>query len=248
MKNLAGKIAIVTGASKGIGEAIARRFAAEEVAGMALLARGLGAIEALAKELDPTGDRIIAIQCDVSKSDDCKAAVEATLAKFGRVDILVNNAGITRDRMFHKMSDDDWYAVLNTNLGGMYNMTKHVINAMREQNGGAIVNITSTSMMGNAGQTNYSTSKAAMQGFTRALAKEGARKNVRINCVAPGYIDTEMMWAVGEEKVKAGIARHPSQRLASPDEIAAVVEFFCTDDSSWVTGQNIFACGGSTCN
>ena len=153
MKNLAGKIAIVTGASKGIGEAIARRFAAEEVAGMALLARGLGAIEALAKELDPTGDRIIAIQCDVSESDDCKAAVEATLAKFGRVDILVNNAGITRDRMFHKMSDDDWYAVLNTNLGGMYNMTKNVINAMREQNGGAIVNITSTSMMGNAGQS-----------------------------------------------------------------------------------------------
>ncbi|MBE6981650.1 MAG: SDR family oxidoreductase [Ruminococcaceae bacterium] len=247
MKNMKGMYCIVTGAGKGIGKAIAKRFLAEEAAGVAILEWDLALAEATAKELDPTGEKVIAIKCNVADSDMVKAAVDATVAKFGRVDVLVNNAGVTRDRIFHKMTDDEWYTVININLNGMYNLCKFVVPIMREQESGAIVNISSTSLMGNPGQANYAATKAAMQGFTRTMAKELGRKNVRMNCIAPGYIDTEMMRAVGEEKFNAAVARHPMQRMADPDEIASLTAFLCTEDSSWVSGQTIFASGGAIC-
>ena len=249
MKNLTGKYAIVTGAGKGIGASIVKRFLEEDAAGVAILEWDLALAQQTAKELDPTGKRVIALKCDVANSEQVKEAVDGAVAAFGRVDVLVNNAGITRDRIFHKMSDDDWYAVINVNLNGMYNLCKYVIPMMREQQSGSIVNISSTSLMGNPGQANYAATKAAMQGFTRTLAKELGPKNVRINCVAPGHIRTDMMLAVGEEKLREAInTRVPMRRLAEPEEIASIVAFLATEDASWITGQTIFASGGATVN
>ena len=248
MKNLAGKYCVVTGAGKGIGKAIAKRFLEEEAAGVAILEYDQALAETTALELDPTGKKVIAIRCDVADSDQVKLAIDQTVAVFGRIDVLVNNAGITRDRIFHKMTDDEWHAVIDVNLNGVYNTCKFVVPMMRQQMSGSIINISSTSLMGNPGQANYAATKAALQGFTRTVAKELARKNVRMNCVAPAFVDTEMMRAVGEEKLSASISRTPSQRLCQPEEIAAVVAFLATEDASWVTGQTIFASGGSTCS
>jgi len=248
MRNLNGKYCIVTGAGKGIGKAIAKRFLAEEAAGVAILEYDQAMAEATAKELDPTGKRVLAIRCNVADSDMVKAAVEQVVATFGRVDVLINNAGITRDKIFHKMTDDDWYSVIDVNLNGVYNLCKYVVPLMREQESGSIVNLSSTSLMGNPGQANYAATKAALQGFTRTMAKELGRKNVRMNCIAPGYIDTDMMRAVGEEILTRMIKGIPAQRLGDPDEIATVAAFLSTDDASWVSGQTIFVSGGSICN
>ena len=249
MKNLAGKYAIITGAGKGIGAAIAKRFLEEEVAGIAILEWDLALAEKTAKELDPTGKKVITFQCDVSNDEQVKAAIDGTIAAFGRVDLLINNAGITRDRMFHKMTDADWYAVINVNLNGIYNLCKYVVPMMREQQSGSIVNISSTAVMGNPGQTNYASTKCAIQGFTRTLAKELGPKNVRVNAVAPGYIRTDMMLAVGE-KILEGYTSSliPMRRLGEPDELAAVVAFLCTDDASWMTGQTVMVSGGGRTN
>lgn len=248
MKNLAGKYCIVTGAGKGIGKAIAQRFLEEQAAGIAILEWNLELANATAKELDPTGEKIIAIQCNVADSQQVKEAIDQVVAVFGRIDVLVNNAGITRDRIFHKMSDDEWNAVIDVNLNGVFNTCKFVVPMMRQQMSGSIINISSTSLMGNPGQANYAATKAALQGFTRTVAKELARKNVRMNCVAPAYVDTEMMRAIGEEKLMARISQTPAQRMCDPAEIAAVVAFLATEDASWVTGQTIFASGGSVCS
>ena len=248
MKNMEGKYCIVTGAGKGIGKAIAKRFLEEQAAGVAIFEWDLALAEATAKELDPTGKKVIAIKCNVADSDMVKAAVDQTVATFGRVDVLINNAGVTRDRIFHKMTDDEWYTVININLNGMYNTCKFVVPLMREQESGAIVNISSTSLMGNPGQANYAATKAAMVGFTRTMAKELGRKGVRMNCISPGYIDTEMMRAVGEEILSGMIRGIPAQRLGDPEEIASVAAFLCTEDSSWVSGQNIFVSGGAICH
>jgi 3-oxoacyl-[acyl-carrier protein] reductase len=248
MRNLAGKYCIVTGAGKGIGKAIAKKFIEEEAAGVAILEYDLELAQATAKELDPTGEKVIAIRCNVADSDMVKEAVDAVVAAFGRVDVLINNAGITRDKIFHKMTDDDWYSVVNVNLNGVYNLCKYVVPLMREQASGSIVNLASTSLMGNPGQANYAATKAALQGFTRTMAKELGRKNVRMNCIAPGYIDTDMMRAIGEELLNGMIKGIPAQRLGDPDEIASIAVFLSTDDSSWVSGQTIFASGGAVCN
>lgn len=248
MRNLEGKYCIVTGAGKGIGKAIAKRFLEEQAAGVAILEWDLELAQATAKELDPSGEKVLAIKCNVADSDMVKAAVDQVVAAFGRVDVLINNAGVTRDKIFHKMTDDDWYTVLNINLNGVYNLCKFIVPIMREQESGSIVNISSTSLMGNPGQANYAATKAALQGFTRTMAKELGRKNVRMNCIAPGYIDTEMMRAVGEEILGRMIKGIPAQRLGDPDEIATIAAFLSTDDASWVSGQTIFASGGAICN
>ena len=248
MRNLAGKYCIVTGAGKGIGKAIAKRFIEEEAAGVAILEYDEALAEATAKELDPTGKKVIAVRCNVADGEMVRAAVDTVVATFGRVDVLINNAGITRDKIFHKMTDDDWFSVIDVNLNGVYNLCKHVVPLMREQESGSIVNISSTSLMGNPGQANYAATKAALQGFTRTMAKELGRKNVRMNCIAPGYIDTDMMRAVGEEILGRMIKGIPAQRLGDPDEIATIATFLSTDDSSWVSGQTIFASGGAICN
>ena len=247
MRNLEGKYCIVTGAGQGIGKAIAKKFLEEQAAGVAIFEYNYELAQATAKELDPTGEKCIAVKCNVADDAMVKAAVEETMAKFGRIDCLVNNAGITRDKIFHKMTDDDWYAVINVNLNGTYLMCKYVVPIMREQESGAIVNMSSTSLMGNPGQANYAATKAALQGFTRTMAKELGRKNVRMNCIAPGYIDTEMMRAIPKEQFESIPKRVPMQRLAQPEEIASLTAFLCTEDSSWVSGQTIVASGAALC-
>ena len=239
--SLRGKYAIVTGGGQGLGAAMVKRFMEEDAAGVAILDYNLEKAQAVAAEI---GGNILAIACDVSNEEQVKAAVAQVLAAFGRIDILVNNAGIIRDAMFHKMSDDQWNQVINVNLNGLYYCCKHVVPLMREQNYGKIVNVSSTSANGNAGQCNYSATKAAIEGFTKSLAKEGARKNITVNAVAPAHIDTEMQRSVPADILEQSIKRNPSQRLGSPEELASVVYFLASDDSSYVNGIVIPVCGG----
>jgi NAD(P)-dependent dehydrogenase (short-subunit alcohol dehydrogenase family) len=159
--------------------------------------------------------------------------------------VLVNNAGITRDSMFHKMSEENWDIVLDVNLKGVYNCCKNVVAKMREQNYGKIVNMTSVSAFGNMGQTNYAASKAGVIGFTKSLAKEIARNNCTVNAIAPSYVNTEMLQAVPEKVLNKFIASIPMNRLAEPEELASVVSFLSSDDSSFVTGECIVVSGGS---
>lgn len=239
--NLSGKFAIVTGGSQGLGAAMVKRFIAEQAAGVAILDYNLEKARAVAEEI---GGNIIAIACDVSKEEQVKTAIDQVLAAFGRIDILVNNAGIIRDAMFHKMSDDQWNQVVNVNLNGLYYCCKHVVPLMRAQNYGKIINVSSTSANGNAGQCNYSATKAAVEGFTKTLAKESARKNITVNAIAPAHIDTEMQRSVPADILERSIKSNPSQRLGSPDELAAVAFFLASDDSSYVNGVVIPVCGG----
>lgn len=245
MKTLIGKYAIITGAGKGLGAAIAKCFLEEEVYGVALLDRDYDLVSETAQALDPSGKRAAAFPCDVTDREQVKRVLEAVLVRFGKIDILVNNAGITKDRMFHKMSDQDWDAVIDINLNGAYNLCKQVVPLMREQMSGSIVNISSTAAYGNPGQANYSATKAALQGFTRALCWELGPKNVRVNCVAPGFIETDMMLAVPPDQLKNSLDNKvPMRRLGTPEELARAVAFVASDNASWITGQTIFVSGG----
>lgn len=245
MKNLQGKYCVVTGAGKGIGKAIVKRFLDEQAERIAILEWDLALAEATARELDPSGEKIIAIGCNVADSKKVEIAINQVIENFGRIDVLVNNAGIARDSIFHKMTDEAWHSVIDVNLNGVYNLCKFVVPIMRAQCSGSIINLASTSLLGNPGQANYAASKAALQGFTRTLAKELGRKNVRMNCIAPGYIDTEMMRSVGEKILTEMISTLPTQRLGTPEEVASIAAFLATDDSSWISGQTIFASGGA---
>ncbi len=245
MKNLAGKYAIITGAGKGLGAAMAKRFLEEDVAGLAMLDLDFDLVSKTAAELDPSGERAIAVKCNVADIDNVNEAIDAVLAKFGRVDILVNNAGITKDRMLHKMDPKDFLAVINVNLIGTFNMCHRIAPLMREQESGSIINISSTAAYGNPGQTNYSASKAGLQGFTRSLAIEMGPKGVRANCIAPGFLKTDMQMAVPADILEASIkSKVPMRRLGDPSELAAAVAFLASDDASWITGQTIFVSGG----
>jgi len=244
MKNLAGKFCIVTGAGKGIGKAIAKRFLEEEAAGVAILEYDYDLAKATATELDPTGKKVLAVKCNVADSDMVKAAVDEVVATFGRVDVLINNAGITRDKIFHKMEDDDWYAVINVNLNGTYHCCKYVIPHMREQNYGKIVNLSSVSANGNVGQTNYAASKAAVEGFTKSLAKESGRKGITVNAIAPAGIDTDMQRSIPEANMQRLLSNIPMQRLGSVEELANAALFLASDDSSFVNGIVLPVNGG----
>ena len=245
MSDLSGKYAIVTGGNRGIGAAIVKRFLDDGCAGVAILGRKLDQVEAYAAEVDPSGERTFCVACDVGNREQAREAAAKVFEKFGRVDILVNNAGITKDRIFHKMTDEEWDAVINTNLNGPYNMCSAVYPKMREQQYGHIVNIASVSAWGNAGQANYAASKAGLMGFTRTLAKEGGPKNVIVNAILPGTIETDMLKAVPPEKYAAYTAAVPLHRLGQPSELAAVVSFLASDDASYVTGQCITVNGGT---
>lgn len=244
MYNMSDKCAVVTGAGKGIGRVIAQRLLSEG-ARVALLDYDEAMVINTAKELDPTGEKALAVKCDVSNEENVKAAFEQIYAQFGKVDILVNNAGIIRDVIFHKMTPAQMHQVIDVNFFGTYNCIAQVTPGMREQNYGKIVNISSTSSYGNAGQANYSASKAAIEGMTRTLAKELGRKNITINCVLPGFIDTEMMRSVPAEQLDRMISNTPLKRMGAPEEVAALVAFLASDESSYVSGTCIICSGGS---
>lgn len=244
MGNLNGRYAVVTGAAKGIGRAIAERFLQDGVAGVALFDMDEAMVQATAKELDPTGEKVLGIACNVANQEIVNAAMATVTEKFGRIDILVNNAGITRDAMFHKMTDAQARMVLDVNFYGTFYCCQAVIKGMREREYGKIINISSTSAFGNIGQTNYAASKAAIDGFTRTLALESARKNITVNSIAPGMIETDILKTIPEDIMKMKIASVPANRVGQPSEIASVASFLASDDSSWVTGNTILACGG----
>lgn len=245
MSDLTGKYAVVTGAGKGIGAAIVKRLLADGAAGVAMLDYAEDLVKACAAALDKGGARTLAVACDVSKEDQVRAAVEQVLTRFGRIDILINNAGITRDAMFHKMERSAWDAVLSVNLTGPYNMCREIYPLMRAQEYGRIVNISSTSAFGNVGQSNYAATKAGILGLTKTLALEGASKNVMANVVAPGYINTDMFKAVPEKIIEEYLRKIPMKRLGEPEEIASVVSFLSSDDTSFMSGQCLIVSGAA---
>ena len=244
MSKLNGKYAIVTGGSRGIGAAIVKRFLEDGAAGVAILEWDYEAASKLANELDPSGDKVLAINCDVSKEEQVAEAIQTAADKFGTIDILVNNAGITRDGMFHKMSKEAWDAVINVNLYGTYHTCKYVVPIMREKRYGRIVNIASISAFGNVGQANYAATKGAIISFTKTLAMEGGSKNITANCIAPGFINTDMYQAVPEEIIAAHKKMVPMRRLGEPDEVAGVASFLASDDASYTTAQCVIVSGG----
>ncbi len=236
-----GKYAVVTGGGKGIGAAIVKRLVAEGAAGVAIFDYDAELAQKTAAEI---GGNVMVCGCDVSRDDQVKAAVEAAVAVFGRIDILVNNAGVTRDVMFHKMTDQQWGQVMDINLNGLFYCCKHVVPLMRGQGSGKIVNLSSSSANGNAGQANYSASKAGIIGFTKALAKELGPKNITVNAIAPAMIDTDMMRGVPEEILKTYVTMIPARRLGTVDELAAAALFLSSDDSSFVNGIVLPVNGG----
>lgn len=242
---LEGKIAVVTGASGGIGSAIAIALAKE---GASVAIHYNGSQEkalAVKEQIASFGGTAEIFQCNVASFDESKAMIKAIMDTFGRIDILVNNAGITRDGLLMGMKEKDFDDVINTNLKGCFNCTHFASRHMMKQRSGTIINISSVSgVFGNAGQANYSASKAGMIGLTKSAAKEFASRNIRVNAVAPGFVKTEMTDALSDsvkEQIKAQI---PLGRYADPEEVANVVTFLASDAASYITGQVIHADGG----
>ena len=239
------KVALVTGATRGIGKQIAITLAKEGY-NIALNYRKENEdLENAKKEITELGVRVLAVQGDVSKYEDCERFVKEIIEKFGHIDVLVNNAGITRDCLLIRMKEEDFKQVIDTNLGGTYNVTKNVISYMMKAHSGRIINISSVvGIVGNPGQTNYSASKAGIIGFTKSLAKEVASRNILVNAIAPGFIETDMTGVLKEE-IKNEIAKNiPMKRMGSAQEVAKVVKFLTSDDSSYITGQVINVDGG----
>jgi len=242
MKRLTGKIAVVTGAGQGIGKAIAKRLL-DEGAKVALLDLDKKLVDDVANELSPTSAK--GFLCNVADREAVKTAFADVESTLGPVDILINNAGVTRDAMFHKMDDEQWDTVLAVNLTGAANCCKAVAAGMRERNYGKIVNLASVSAFGNIGQTNYAAAKAGLIGFTKSLAKEMARNNCTVNCIAPSYVDTEMLRQVPDKVMERFLAAIPMGRLGTVEEMAGVAAFLASDDSNFVTGECIVCSGGS---
>jgi 3-oxoacyl-[acyl-carrier protein] reductase len=243
--SMEGKIAIVTGGARGIGRAISEVLSqrgAEVVIADLLLEQA----ETTAQELtSSSGKRTLAVAVDVANHASAKEMVERALAEFGRVDILVNNAGITRDTLLMRMDEADWDAVLNINLKGAFNCSKAVLRPMMKQRYGRIVNISSVSgLAGQAGQTNYSSSKAGLIGFTKALAREVASRQITVNAVAPGFVPTALTVDLPEELKESMLKITPLGRMGKPEEIAYAVAFFASDEAAYITGQVLSVDGG----
>jgi len=239
-----GKVALVTGASRGIGASIADTLGAAgaTVVGTATSDAGADAITARFAEKGITG---VGMALNVTDADSVAALLKAINARYGAPQILVNNAGITKDNLLMRMSDDEWFDVINTNLSAIFRLSKACLRGMMKARWGRIVNISSiVGQMGNAGQTNYSATKAGVMGFARSLAKEVGSRNVTVNSVAPGFIDTDMTKGLPEEQKTKMLGAIPMARLGQPEEIANVVKFLCSDDSSYITGETLHVNGG----
>ena len=244
------RVAVVTGAARGIGAAIARRLAGQGVAVAAVDLDTEGSART-ANAIVESGGRAIAVGADVADDTAAGHAVERAAAELGPVTVLVNNAGIIRDNLLFKMSTDDWDAVMGVHLRGAFLMTRAAQAHMIEAKWGRIVNLSSTSALGNRGQANYSAAKAGLQGFTKTLALELGKFGVTANAIAPGFIDTEMTQATADrlgvdfEDWKAAASREiPVGRVGTPDDIAAVAAFLCSEDAGYVSGQVIYVAGG----
>lgn len=244
-KELAGKVALVTGAGRGIGRAIAG-FLAEKGAVVLVNYNGSRerALEAV-REIEENGGQSEALGCDVSDFQACGSMIEEIIRKYGRVDILVNNAGVTRDNLIVRMTEEEYDKVLNTNLKGAFNTIRHLSRYFLKQRSGKIINISSVSgVVGNAGQANYSASKAGLIGLTKSVARELAGRGVCVNAVAPGFIDTEMTGALTEKVRENAIASIPMGRMGSGGDVAELVAFLAGNRSDYITGQVICVDGG----
>jgi acetoacetyl-CoA reductase len=234
------RVAFVTGGTRGIGRAISARLRAAGYKVAAGYASNEVAAQSCASELG-----VMPIKGNVSSFADCATAVKEVEAELGPIDTLVNNAGITRDAMLHRMSEEQWTEVIRVNLASIFNMTRNVIEGMRERSFGRIINISSINgQKGQVGQTNYSAAKAGMIGFTKALAQENARKGITVNAIAPGYIDTEMVQGVPQNVLEQIVAAIPVGRLGMADEIARCVAFLAADEAGYITGATLTVNGG----
>jgi 3-oxoacyl-[acyl-carrier protein] reductase len=244
MNNLENKVAIVTGASRGIGKSIAEELA-NSGAKVVCVSRTEKAIKEISDSINSIGGESIAIACDISDTEQFSGLVKIVTGQFGSVDILVNNAGITKDNLIMRMSDEDWSEVIDTNLKGAFNGTKAVTRQMMKQRSGRIINISSVvGLTGNAGQANYSASKAGLIGLTKATAKELASRGITANCIAPGYIETDMTNQLSDDIKQALIKQIPLGRIGQGTDIANTVCFLASDKAGYITGQTITVDGG----
>ena len=243
-KPLAGRTAVVTGGTRGIGLAIARALA-EDGASVVVSGRDAARLESAVSELEGVGAAAVGVTADQSKREDCDRLVDAAKERFGRIDVLVNNAGITRDQLLVRMKDDEWDQVMDTNLRGVFLMTRATAKSMMRQKAGRIINITSTAgAMGNPGQVNYSAAKAGVIGLTKAAARELAHWNILVNAVAPGLIETDMTAGLPDAAREALLQQVPLKRIGATREVAEVVRFLAGDGAAYVTGQTIHVNGG----
>src|ERR1700722_17002297 len=242
MARLADKVAIVTGSGRGIGKQIAMTLQSEG-AKIVICDINEELCKATSDELSKTGEAV-GMPCNVTNSESINQLVEAVMAKWGRIDVLVNNAGITRDDLFMRMSEEHWQAVIETNLTSAFKVTKPVLKVMSKQRSGRIINIASTTgVHGNFGQCNYAAAKAGLIGFTKTIALEYASRSITSNAVAPGFIDTDMTRALGEEKISKVVEKIPLGRMGTPDDIAQAVLFFAAS-APYVTGVVLEVNGG----
>ncbi len=245
MKLLEGKTALITGASRGIGKAIAHRFARE---GANIAITNIYEDEEFLNTIDEIRTHNVQVKGYVSNAssyEDSQRIAEEIVRDFGRLDILVNNAGITKDTLLMRMTEEQWDAVISVNLKSVFNLTKAVIQAMLKQKGGSIINMSSVvGVSGNAGQSNYSASKAGILGFTKSVAKELGSRNIRCNAIAPGFILTEMTEKLPPDIKSEWINKIPLKRGGTPDDVANTALFLASDLSSYISGQTIHVCGG----
>ena len=242
---LKGKIAVVTGASRGIGRAIAVKLAAEGAVVIINYNRSKDEAEKVKEQIEASGGQVKLIQCNVASFESCEKMFEEVMKEFGRIDILVNNAGITKDGLLMKMSEDDFDAVVDTNLKGAVHCIRFVSRAMIRQRSGRIINISSVSgVLGNAGQANYAASKAGVIGLTKSAARELAGRKITVNAVAPGFIRTEMTAVLSEKVKEKAVLQIPMERFGEAEDVAQAVAFLASEQAGYITGQVLCVDGG----
>ena len=245
MFGLSNKVAVVTGSSRGIGAGIAQALAAQGARVVVNHRSSPAGAEEVAAGISSSGGEAVVIQADVSLGEEAQRLIKETIDTYGQIDILVNNAGTTRDKLIMQMKEDDWDVVLQTNLSSVYLCSKAVIRPMMKKRSGRIINITSVvGLAGQAGQTNYASSKAGIIGFTKSLAKEVGSRNITVNAVAPGFIPTALTNVLPEEQIQLVVQNTPLGRLGTLEDVAATVVFLASEEASFITGQVLTVDGG----